>query len=135
MSVKGLDKIFKPKSIAVIGASNTPVNNRRSSVQGIHAYNSISQVPARIDLAIIAVPATQVPDILEECGVAGAGGVIIISAGFKEIGKEGRKLEERIGKIARSYGIRIIGPNCLGIIMPRFSCALTAISGSARSYR
>ena len=143
MSVKGLDKIFKPKSIAVIGASNTkgsvgymllhnligvgyegvvyPVNNVRSSVQGIHAYGSISQIPARIDLAIIAVPAMHVPDILEECGVAGVGGVIIISAGFKEIGKEGRKLEERIGKIARSYGIRIIGPNCLGIIMPRFS--------------
>ena len=140
MTIKGLDKIFKPKSIAVIGASNTkgsvgyllldnligkgydgvvfPVNNKRQSIQGIHAYNSISQVPMRVDLAIIAVPAKNVPGILSECGDAGVGGVIIISAGFKEMGTTGQKLEDHIAAIARQYNIRIIGPNCLGIIMP-----------------
>ncbi len=140
MSVKGLGKIFKPGSIAVIGASNTkgsvgymllhnligvgyegvvyPVNNKRSSIQGIHAYSNVSQIPTRVDLAIIAVPARGVPEVLEECGEAGVGGAIIISAGFREIGEEGRKLEEQINHIARRYGIRIIGPNCLGIIMP-----------------
>ena len=140
MSTLNLDKIFEPKSIAIIGASNKkgsvgyillrnligaeydgvvfPVNKVSPSVQGIQAYASISQVPRKIDLAVIAVPAKAVPDIIRECGEAGVGGVVIVTAGFKETGPDGKKLEDQVKAIADSYGLRIVGPNCLGYIRP-----------------
>ncbi len=140
MSTRNLDKLFDPKSIAVIGASNKkgsvgyillrnligaeyegivyPVNVSAQSVQGIQAYASISQVPRKIDLAIIAVPAKAVPETMRECGEAGVAGAVIVSSGFKEIGAAGRKLEEEIVAIAESYGVRVVGPNCLGFIRP-----------------
>src|SRR5512136_2808146 len=136
MSTRNLDKLFDPKTIAVIGASNKkgsvgyillrnligaeyegvvyPVNPTSPSVQGIQAYASISQVPRKIDLAVIAVPAKAVPDTVRECGEAGVAGAVIVSSGFREIGAEGRKLEEQVRSIAESYGLRIVGPNCLG---------------------
>jgi acetyltransferase len=141
MSIRNLEKIFAPKRIAVIGASDDPgsvgytilknligsgfsgvvypVNLKRESVMGIAAYPSLKAIPKQVDLAIIATPARTVPDLVEECGQAGVLGVIIISAGFKEIGEEGRRLEEEILKRARPYGVRIIGPNCLGVIVPQ----------------
>ncbi|MBE3034411.1 MAG: GNAT family N-acetyltransferase [Actinobacteria bacterium] len=140
MSTRNLDKLFDPRSIAVIGASNKkgsvgyillrnligaeydgivyPVNVSEQSVQGIQAYASISQVPRKIDLAVIAVPAKAVPETMRECGEADVASAVIVSAGFKEIGAAGKKLEEEVCSIAKSYGVRIVGPNCLGYIRP-----------------
>jgi len=87
-------------------------------VQGIQAYASISQVPRKIDLAVIAVPAKAVPETMRECGEADVASAVIVSSGFKEIGAAGKKLEEKVCAIAESYGVRIVGPNCLGYIRP-----------------
>ncbi|MFH1722364.1 MAG: GNAT family N-acetyltransferase [Candidatus Altiarchaeota archaeon] len=141
MSLKGLKAIFSPKTVAVIGASNDkgsvgyslmanllgrgyegtvyPVNLKRDSIQGVHAYKNIGDVPRKVDLAVIATPAKTVPQIVEECGQAGVKGVVVISAGFKEIGKKGKELEKEISKILKKYDMRLIGPNCLGVINPR----------------
>ena len=81
-------------------------------------YDSIASVPVKIDLAVIATPAQTVPAIVEACGKAGAEGVIVISAGFKETGEEGKKREDEIREIRKHYGMRILGPNCAGIIKP-----------------
>jgi acetyltransferase len=140
MSLQTLDKIFDPKSIALIGASDEensvgfrllrnligvgyrgvvyPVNIKKSSVQGIQAYPSVDKLPQQVDLAVIATPAKTVPDIVEQCGKEGIRGVIIISAGFKEVGSEGKVLENKILSIGKRYNMRIIGPNCLGVIRP-----------------
>lgn len=129
---------FTPRSIAVIGASQDstkmgyavmhnllhfpgqlyPVNNKRSEIQGLKAYHTITEIQAPVDLAVITVPAIQVPSVVEECGAKGVPMVIIITAGFKEMGEQGKALEERVVAIARGHGTRIIGPNCLGIIVP-----------------
>ncbi len=138
--VNQLDKIFKPQSIAVIGAStreNTvgnslfknlidnkykgglyPVNPKSKEVLGVPAYETISAVPGPVDLAIIILPAKSVPGVVEECGKAGVGGLLIISAGFQEAGEEGKKMVAEIMATSRKYGMRIVGPNCLGIINP-----------------
>lgn len=129
---------FNPRSIAVIGASQDstkmgyavmhnllhfpgqlyPVNNKRSEIQGLKAYPNITAIPAPVDLAVITVPAIHVPRVIEECGQKGVPMVVIITAGFKEMGEDGKALEDRIRAIAQSHGTRIIGPNCLGIIVP-----------------
>ncbi|MCJ7770765.1 CoA-binding protein, partial [Candidatus Bathyarchaeota archaeon] len=139
MATLELDKIFNPKSIAVIGASDEegsvgrklitnilawkegkvyPVNIRKKEILGQKAYQSISEITETVDLAVIATPAKTVPGVLEECGKAGVKGAIIISAGFKETGAEGLALEKRLIEIKNAYNMRIIGPNCLGIIRP-----------------
>lgn len=140
VSRRKLDKIFDPETVAVIGASDRsggvgnalmknlisnnfqgiiyPVNPKRESVQGIRAYPKIGDIPDKIDLALIATPAPTVPAIVEECGRAGVSGIIIISSGFDEVGEKGREMTESIMDIAKSYGIRVIGPNCLGFIRP-----------------
>jgi len=139
-TIDKLKKLFNPGAIAVIGASSTkgsvgqdilmnligsgyegivyPVNKKRSSVLGVKAYPSISEVPDSIDLAIIATPAATVPDVVMECGEAGVNGIVIISAGFSEAGEEGKKMEEKILEHKRKYDMVIIGPNCLGFIKP-----------------
>ena len=138
MGVKGLNCFFNPKTIAVIGASEResslgtrilrnlrqsyagpvfPVNAFRQAVQGIAAYPSISKVPSKVDLAIIATPAHTIPQIVEECGKAGVSGIIIVSAGFD--GTEGKDFTRRICESQRSYGMRIIGPNSYGVIRPK----------------
>jgi acetyltransferase len=135
-----LDRVFHPKSLAIIGASNEegsvgqilmknltmngfegkvfPVNIRRKEVMGKKAYQNVGEIPEPVDLAIIATPANTVPSIVEECGIAGIKGVIIISAGFKEIGEKGLALEQQIIALKKKYDLRIIGPNCFGIIRP-----------------
>jgi len=140
MGVENLDKIFKPNSIAVIGASNKvgspgynifrnligsgyegvvyPVNVNKDSVQGVQAYKSVDDLPKVVDLAIIATPALVVLDIVEQCGKKGIKGILIISAGFKEVGEKGVELEKELEKIRKKYSIRIIGPNCVGFILP-----------------
>lgn len=144
-----LDKIFNPKSIAIVGASDEegtvgyilmknlteqgykgsvyPVNIHKSEVLGIKAYPSVEQIPQVVDLAIIATPAKTVPDVLEQCGKAAIAGIIIISAGFKEIGPPGKALEDRIIEIKKKYALQIIGPNCLGIIHPDINLNATFI--------
>ncbi|HKK74915.1 MAG TPA: bifunctional acetate--CoA ligase family protein/GNAT family N-acetyltransferase [Saprospiraceae bacterium] len=138
---KQLSKILKPQTMAIIGASNRkgsvgngvmknmlnagyhgiiyPVNIKEKAIQGVLAYSSISNIPAKIDMAVICTPAPTVPGIVEECGQAGVGGLVIISSGFAEAGEEGRALYDSILEKARQYKMRIIGPNCLGIINPR----------------
>ena len=139
--IEKLNKVFDPKRVAVIGASERegsigarilknligvgykgavfPVNAFRDTVQGITAYPSISKIPRQIDLAIIATPAHTVPQIVKECGEAGVSGIIICSAGFREIGEEGRLIEKQILEWQKKYGVRIIGPHSLGIIRPK----------------
>ena len=129
---------FTPRSIAVIGASQDsskmgyavmhnllhfpgqlyPVNNKRAEIQGLKAYPTITAIPAPVDLAVITVPAIHVPAVVEECGAKGVPMVIIITAGFKEMGHEGKALEDRVVAIAKGHGTRLIGPNCLGVIVP-----------------
>ena len=135
-----LDAIFKPNNVALIGASERagsvsrtillnllvtpfgggvfPVNPSRDKVLGIKAYKSISAIPEQVDLAVICIPAKRVLQSVTECGEAGVRGLIIISAGFKEIGKEGAALENAVLEEARKYNMRIIGPNCLGVMVP-----------------
>ncbi len=137
---KNLEKIFNPRSVALIGASDEegsvgfalmknltepksqrrvyPVNIRKSEILGHKAYSSVADLPEVVDLAVIATPARTVPDVVEECARSGVLGLVIISAGFKEIGPEGKALEDRIRETKQRYGLRIIGPNCLGIMMP-----------------
>jgi acetyltransferase len=136
---KPLDAIFKPKTVAVIGASEKkhsvgrtllwnlisnpfggtvfPVNPKHHSILGIKAYPTIFDVPEPIDLAVIATPAPTVPGIIKQCVAAGVKGAIILSAGFKEIGTQGVILEQEI-KAEVQGKIRIIGPNCLGVMAP-----------------
>ncbi len=153
MGIENLDKIFNPHRIAVIGASEKegsvgakllqnligvgyngavyPVNPFRLTVQGITAYPNISKIPWQVDLAIIATPAHTVPQIIEECGKAGVLGIIIISAGFKETGKEGEALEKRILELRNQYGMRIIGPNSFGIMRPKIRLNATFANKTA----
>ena len=133
-----LDAIFAPKTVAVIGATENqgtvgrtllwnlmsnpfggtiyPVNPKRSNVLGIKAYPSIKDVPEQVDLAVIVTPAPSVPGIISDCVDEGVKGAIIISAGFKEIGAAGADLERQIMEHARRGKMRIIGPNCLGVM-------------------
>ena len=100
------------------GGGVYPVNPVRDKVLGIKAYKNIAAVPEQVDLAIICIPAKRVLGSVTECGQAGVRGIIIISAGFKEVGKEGAALEQACFEEARKYGMRIIGPNCLGVQTP-----------------
>lgn len=129
---------FTPRSIAVIGASSEPrkmgyavmhnllhfpgqlypVNNKRSEIQGLKAYPSILDIPSPVDMAVITVPANHVPGVIEECGQKGVAMAVIITAGFRETGEGGKALEDRVLEIAKGYGTRIVGPNCLGMIIP-----------------
>jgi acetyltransferase len=140
MPTHNLDKIFAPHRIAVIGASDKrssvgysvlrnligtefdgvvyPVNNKREAVQGIQAYPNVDALPHVPDLAIVCTPAASVPDLVHECGRAGVGGMIILSAGFKEVEDAGAVLEEQIREARKDYDLRIIGPNCLGVLAP-----------------
>ena len=132
-----LDPIFRPRSIAVIGASTRrgaigreivhnlisgdfqgklfPVNPRAEFIHSIKAYPSILEVPDAVDLAIIVVPAAVVPAVADECGQKGVKGLIVVSAGFKEVGPEGAALELELLEVVRKWEMRMVGPNCLGI--------------------
>ncbi|MGE3178784.1 MAG: bifunctional acetate--CoA ligase family protein/GNAT family N-acetyltransferase, partial [Vicinamibacterales bacterium] len=146
--------IFSPRNVAVIGATDKPdsvgrtilwnlisspfggavfpVNPQRQHVLGIKAYPSIAAVPDAIDLAIIVTPAPTVPGIIRECVDAGVKGAIIISAGFKETGDTGAALEHRIVEEARRGNMRIVGPNCLGVMSPVTGLNATFAAGMAR---
>lgn len=138
-----LEKMFYPASVAVIGASQEkgkvgravldnlidgfggriyPINPKATEIEGLKTYKSVLDVPGDIDLAVIVIPARLVPQSVRECGEKGIKNLVIISAGFKEIGVEGAKLENEVKEIAKNYGIRIVGPNCLGIINTISKC-------------
>lgn len=149
-----LEAIFAPKNVAVIGATEKegsvgrtilwnlisspfggavfPINPKRSSLLGIKAYASIRDVPDTVDLAVVVTPSTVIPDIIDECGQVGVKGAIVISAGFKEIGPEGVELERRLLENARKHKMRVIGPNCLGVMSPVSGINATFAAGMAR---
>ena len=134
---RSLDALLRPASVAVIGASNDPtriggrpirylraagfagrvypVNPRHAEVQGVPAFPRIQDVPEAVDLAIVAVPAPSVVDTVRACAARGVQVVVIYSAGFAEMGAEGRRLQQRLCEIAAETGLRIVGPNCLGV--------------------
>lgn len=133
-----LEKFFSPESVAIVGASQQkgkvgyeiltnliksqfpgklyPVNHKADEIEGLKCYPDIESIGETPDLVIIIVPAQIVPSVMEQCVKVGVKSVVVITAGFKEIGEEGKKLEKQIAQIARRGGIRFIGPNCLGII-------------------
>jgi acetyltransferase len=139
-SKTGLDALFLPDSVAVIGATERPgtvgrtvvenllhpsfegkvyaVNSRHSQICGLKAYPNIRDIPGKVDLAVVATPAPTVPGIVGECVDAGAKSAVVISAGFKERGAEGVELERQIQEQLRRGAMRLIGPNCLGIMNP-----------------
>ena len=140
MTIHNLDKIFMPASTAVIGLSERSgsighaivnnleksgyegkifsVNPHYKSVNGLPTYPSLLDIGQPVDLAIVATPIATVPSIIEECAQVGVGGAIVISAGGRETGTKGQEIEAEIKKYAYEAGIRIIGPNCIGIICP-----------------
>ncbi|WP_321473048.1 bifunctional acetate--CoA ligase family protein/GNAT family N-acetyltransferase [uncultured Paludibaculum sp.] len=150
-----LDPFFRPKNIAVIGATENPgsvgrttlwnlisspfggavfpVNPKRSSVLGIKAYKSVKEIPAEVDLAVIVTQSKLIPGLITECGEIGVKSAVVISAGFKETGPEGKELERQLLVNARAAGIRIIGPNCLGIMVPPSGVNATFAAGMART--
>lgn len=143
-----LDKIMKPKSIAVIGASTKPktigseimqrlrdykfngniypVNPKGGMIEGFQAYTSIEEVPGEVDLAVIVVNAKFVLDTIDQCHRKGIKGLCIITAGFKETGKEGAELEAQLLQKVRDYGMRCVGPNCLGVLNTNDSVRMDA---------
>ena len=147
-----LDYIFNPKTIAVIGASEKPktvgrtifenlinsadkreifaINPKRDTILGHKSYKNIKDVPKKVDLVVIATPSITVPQIIKDCEEASVCGAIIVSAGFKELGKSGQKLEDEIK--ANQKNIRIIGPNCLGIMSPNINLNATFAKDMAK---
>lgn len=149
-----LKKFFEPKSIAVIGASNKPhsvgakvfknlisngfegkvypVNVKHKTIQKNPAYKSIKDIQAKIDLAVISIPAEIVPAVVEECGEKGIKNIIVLAAGFSEIGDRGQHIEAAMLGAAKRYGIRIIGPNCLGVMQSHIKLNATFDNDFAR---
>ncbi|MBZ0270236.1 acetate--CoA ligase family protein [bacterium] len=143
-----LDAIFRPKALAVVGASTKrgsigreivhnlilgdfhgklfPVNPKADYIHSIKAYPSILDIPDEVDLAVIVVPAVAVCAVAEECGQKGVKGLVVISAGFREIGGDGLTREAELLTICRRYGMRMVGPNCLGIFNAETSVQLNA---------
>jgi acetate---CoA ligase (ADP-forming) len=133
-----LSSFFEPRSIAVVGASRTagtvgwqvvdnlvqhgfqgevhPVNPRAGFVHSIRAWPSVRDVPGEVDLAVIVVPKEHVLDVVDDCGAKGVPAILVISAGFREVGGEGVELEARLMERVRRYGIRLVGPNCMGVL-------------------
>jgi acetyl coenzyme A synthetase (ADP forming)-like protein len=130
--------LFSPKSIAVIGASSDPgkvgyavlrnllpfpgslypVNPRHGEIMGRTAFPSVAAIPGPVDTAVVAIPAPGVPALMDDLGSKGVRLVIIVSSGFREVGDAGKKLEDQVLEKARLYGMRVVGPNCLGVILP-----------------
>ena len=148
-----LTPLFEPASVAIIGATERAgaigavlvanmraaqyrgalfaVNPKHRSVQGVPCFPSISKVPQRVDLAVIATPPESVPQLMVECGLAGVRAAVIITAGFAEAGVAGARLEHAAMDNARRYGLRVVGPNCLGIMRPDIGLNATFARGNA----
>jgi acetyltransferase len=148
-----LTPLFEPASVAVVGASEVPgkvgtmllsnmlaagyrgalfaVNPKYPSVRGVPCYPSVGKIPAHVDLAVVATPARTVPQVIDECGKAGVRSAVVITAGFSEVGAEGAKLERELLENARRGGVRLVGPNCLGIARPALGLNATFARGTA----
>jgi acetyltransferase len=148
-----LKTFFKPRAVALIGATEKagsvgrtilsnliaspfggtvyPVNPNRPSVLGIQSHPNVASIPEQVDLAVIVTPPRTVPGIIDECGAAGVPSVVVISAGFKEVGEEGAEVERDLVARAAGYGMRVIGPNCLGIMSPVSGLNATFAAGMA----
>jgi acetate---CoA ligase (ADP-forming) len=146
--MKNLKYIFEPKSVAVIGASKTtgtvgngilsnllesnfqgavyPVNPKYDNIMSVRAYKDVLSIPESIDLAIICIPSKVVVDVVKQCAKKGIKGIVVITAGFKEVGKEGKILEDEIISIANKYDIALIGPNVLGVINTQKEISINA---------
>jgi acetyltransferase len=149
---ENLDEIFKPRSIAIVGTSRKegtigrevlhnlvaygfngpvhPVNPKAEYVNSIKCYPNITAIPDKVDMAVIVVPKEFVLSIIEECGKKGVKGIVVISAGFKEIGERGVKLEKDMIKIVKKYDMRLVGPNCMGVINTAPDIRMDATFGS-----
>ncbi len=149
-----LNPLFTPRTVAVIGASNRldsvgglvfrnlleggyqgrsyPVNLKHTEIQGQPAFTTVEQLPERIDLAVIATKAETVPAIIEACGRQGVRSAVILSAGFHETGPHGAALEKAVMENARRYGLRLIGPNCLGVIRPELGLNATFTNSAVK---
>ena len=154
MNMHYLTSLFTPKSVALYGASDKPdsvggvvfknlltagfdgrifaINPKRDEVQGQKAYSSLDEIEELVDLVVVATPATSIPAIVEECGERGIKMMLILSAGFRETGAEGRKLEDKVTQLVKHYGIRLMGPNCLGIIRPDKGLNITFGNNNAK---
>ncbi len=150
-----LDMFFDPQSIAIIGASTDPnklghavlanllasgfggeiypINPGADEILGTKVYPSVLDTPGPVDMAVILIPARAVPDVLRECGEKGVQGAIIITAGFREAGPNGEEREQELLEIAQEYDMRIIGPNCLGIIDTYAPLNVSFAAGSPKS--
>ena len=150
-----LDCIFAPKAVALIGATENPnsvgrtvlenlvkgqfpgpiypVNPKRDTVLGVKAYPSILAVPGKVDLVVVVTPPPSIPGIIRDCVQAGVPGAVIISAGFKETGAAGLELERQVLAEARRGKMRVVGPNCLGVMMPGRNLNATFAAGMART--
>lgn len=158
MSVRNLDKILRPRSVAIIGASNRPdhvsytvlknllaagfegevypVHPDFDFVQGRKAYSTIADLPGPTDLGVVCTPAKTVPGIVQQSGEFGLKGMVIISAGFREIGGAGQQLEQRISRQAAQFpGLRILGPNCMGIVVPHLKLNASLASATPKPGR
>ena len=152
-----IESFFNPRSIAVIGASRRQdtvgqalvrnlvlgdytgrvyvVNPTAKAVSGLPAYSTVADIPGDVDVAVVAVPAEAVQDVVLDCAAKGVRGLIIISSGFAEIGEEGRQRQRRLVGLSRSYGLRVIGPNCLGIVNTDPKVSLNASLSSLKPAR
>lgn len=150
---RGLEPFFRPSAVALVGATESPgsvgrtvlrnligspfggtvfpVNPKRAQVLGIQAWPSVRDIPAHVDLAVVVTPAPTVPGVVEDCVAAGVPACIVVSAGFVETGAEGTALAQRILAIARDGGMRLIGPNCLGVMSPVTGLNATFAAGMA----
>jgi len=155
MSQHYLNSLFAPKSVAVFGASDRvdsvgqivfqnmlesgyqgglyPINTKNATVQGHKAYSAINKIDELVELVVIATPPQTVPDIIEDCGKHGVKAAVIITAGFGETGAEGHALERAVLENASRYGIRLIGPNCLGVMRPGIGLNATFNKGGANN--
>jgi acetyltransferase len=146
--------LFEPDSVAIVGASGRKgsvgsvlvgnmlaagyrgqlfgVNPKHREVSGVPCFPAIGEVPRRVDLAVIATPAATVPGIIEQCGAAGVRAAVVVSAGFSETGPAGGALERALLENARRHGVRVLGPNCLGIMRPDIGLNATFARGHAR---
>jgi acetyltransferase len=149
-----LAPLFEPASVVIIGASERAgtigavlmrnmldagfrgrlyaVNPKRAKVYGVDCYPAVTDLPQGVELAVIATPAETAPELIDQCGRAGIKAAVVISAGFGETGAAGAALEEKMLANARRHGIRLQGPNCLGIMRPSSGLNATFARGAAR---
>ena len=147
-----LTPLFEPSSVAIIGASERAgsigavlvgnmlaaqyqgtlyaVNPKYKSVQGVPCFDAIGRVPPRVDLAVVATPPHTVPEVIEQCGRAGVRAAVVITAGFSEAGPAGAKLERAVLENARRHRLRVVGPNCLGLMRPTLGLNATFARGT-----